>query len=162
MTARKLSGFTLVEVAVAVAILGIALTTLIGLHTRLLNTYVMERSRIRAAFYAQYLMTMIELEADPPESGTEQRELVQALEDAGYFDEERDRNARKAVDGWRFSQSVTSVDLPLLADALRRVEIEISWGDTTDDRYSLVYLVPNVNLSAQTLPASPYPAAGGG
>ncbi len=53
------AGFTLVEIAVAVAILGLALTTLIGLHTRMLDTYYNEKNRTKSAFLAQYVMTIL-------------------------------------------------------------------------------------------------------
>lgn len=155
MNSSPKNGFTLVEIAIAVAILGLALTTLIGLHTRLLNTYFNERNRTRAAFYAQYLMTMMEVQGSPPETGTNEGDLQGALEDEGFFDSDSLGDHKISVEGWQYNQTVTSVDLPLLEDALRRVDLSISWGEGEDETYSLLYFIDNSNL-AQSSSSSPY------
>ncbi|MCB0358732.1 MAG: prepilin-type N-terminal cleavage/methylation domain-containing protein, partial [Bdellovibrionales bacterium] len=54
-------GFTLIEIAVAIAILGVALTTLVGLHSSYLNTYLREQQRVRAALFGKQLLTALEL-----------------------------------------------------------------------------------------------------
>lgn len=138
------AGFTLVEIAVAVAILGLALTTLIGLHTRMLDTYYNEKNRTKSAFLAQYVMTMLEVSADPPDTGTKEDPLFSRLEEIGYLDTEEERSEiRKQFEGWTITQEVTSIDLPLIEDALRRVDVLISWGPTQDETFSLVYFIDN-------------------
>jgi prepilin-type N-terminal cleavage/methylation domain-containing protein len=161
MTVKDKSGFTLAEIAVAVAILGLALTTLVGLHTRMLNIYVSERNRITAAFYAQYLMTLVEVESEAPEAGTTKGDLTQVLDDAGYFETADTHEKQNKLAGWQYAREVTSVDLPLFVDALRKVELTITWGETTDDIYSLIYVVPNIDFSRQGAAASPQAGPGG-
>lgn len=135
-------GFTLVEVAIAVAILGVALTTLVGLHTRMLNTYYTERNRTKASFVAQYVMTVVEASADAPEVGSSDGELKDLLQDRGYYSgSELEESKEDKFEGWKYHYEVQSVDLPLIEDALRRIDLELQWGETEDDVYTLSYFM---------------------
>jgi general secretion pathway protein I len=62
-------GFTLLEVMVAIAILGIALLGLLGLHHQSLQSVIRAQDTTRAAMLAQAVMTEAELERYP-EPGT--------------------------------------------------------------------------------------------
>ena len=147
------AGFTLVEIAVAVAILGIALVTLVGLHTRMLDTYYNEQNKLKAAMYAQYLMTQIEVEADPPDAGSEESDLLSALEEAGYFSSEKFEEADESLRDWTVNKEVLSIGLPLASeelaeDALRQIIIAISWGEGGNQTYSLTYFINNTAPAA--------------
>ena len=61
-------GFTLVEIAIAVAILGLAFSTLIGLHTKMIDTYSLERNRNIASLVGQYMLAIIEVAPQPPDA----------------------------------------------------------------------------------------------
>ena len=80
------SGFTLVEIVVSVVILGLGLTALIGIQSNYIESYIREENLTRAAMYGQYIMSMIEIEPDPPESGKENGRLEGYLDNLGYFD----------------------------------------------------------------------------
>jgi len=70
MPRRAARGFTLLEVLVAVAILGVALVTLLGLHVDNLARLARDQRVSEAALLAQGLMA--EVEAGPvPELGVE-------------------------------------------------------------------------------------------
>lgn len=58
-------GFTLLEVMVAIAILGIALLGLLGLHHQSLQSVVRAQQATRASMLAQAVMTEAELERFP-------------------------------------------------------------------------------------------------
>ncbi len=142
-SSHNAAGFTLIEIAVAVAILGVALVTLVGLQTRMLSAYQSDNYRAKAAFYAQYMMSMIELQQEPPQIGRNGGDLYTALDQTGYTADLDSTQIHKALKGWKYEQEVSSIDLPLLPDALRRVELRIYLGETTDDYYALIYVVPN-------------------
>ena len=127
------SGFTLVEIAVAVAILGLGLTTLIGLHSRMLSTYLDERDRLQAALYVQYLMTFIEIDTEVPDEGTEENDLESELKERGFFEEDKLDAPKRNLNGWKVVQKVQSIDLPFSTaefgqDALRQIDLQIVWG----------------------------------
>lgn len=132
-------GFTLIEVAVAVALLGVSLTSLLGAQSGYLRSYTFERNLTRATLYGQYLMALVEAETTPPELGRITGDLVDTLREAGYFDEDFWEDPDEALTGWSFEQSITSIDLPLQEDALRRVDLHIRWGGSGEEQFSLVY-----------------------
>ncbi len=63
-------GFTLLEVMVAIAILGIALLALLGLHHQSLQSVIRAQDTTQAVMLAQALMTETELERFPPVGNT--------------------------------------------------------------------------------------------
>lgn len=67
MTTRREDGrgFTLLEVMVAIAILGIAMLGLLGLHHQSLQSVIRAQDTTRAAMLAQAVMTQAELERFP-------------------------------------------------------------------------------------------------
>ena len=135
------TGFTLIEVAVSVAILGLALTTLVGLNTRMLDTYYNERNRLLAAFYAQYLMTIMESEEELPDLGVNSEPLGDVLDEAGYYDEDELKKKDDPTSNWTYKTDVQTAGIPELDDALRRVDIQISWGPAEAQTFKLVYFM---------------------
>ena len=136
------SGFTLVEIAIAVAILGLAFTTLVGLHTKMLNNYGIERNRNMAAMIGQYMLAMIEVSPTPPEVGGDSGDLKSKLQDFGFFDTDDNKtNFDEEIKGWEFNTTVTSGDLEELKDVYRRIELKLNWGDGPEDSFDFVYFV---------------------
>jgi len=62
---RRARAFTLIEVMVAIAILGIALLGLLGLHHQSLQSVIRAQQTTRASMLAQAVMTEAELERFP-------------------------------------------------------------------------------------------------
>ncbi|MFN8389566.1 MAG: prepilin-type N-terminal cleavage/methylation domain-containing protein [Bdellovibrionota bacterium] len=148
---RGPSGFTLIEVAVAIAILGAGFATLISFQTRLMDNYVHERNLFRATLAAQYLMAFLEVDNDPPEVGDTDGALEEALRKRGYFDGEQLDDTAKQFDGWKLEQHVTSVDYAEFQDILRRIELKVSWDKSERDSVSLVLFMntPSTDQTAQ-------------
>ena len=132
----------------AVAILGVALTTLIGLQTRLMGTLLQERNIFRATLAAQYLVTFYEIENEPPEPGTTDGSLVEALRDRGYFDGETLEGLEEQFRDWTLTQEVTSVDYAEFEDILRRIELRVRWGEGSAEQHSVVLFL-NTNKIQQ-------------
>jgi general secretion pathway protein I len=63
--ARRAHGFTLIEVVVAMAVLAVAFTALLGLHVRSLKLAAREQSYTRALLLARTLLTDAEIEGRP-------------------------------------------------------------------------------------------------
>jgi len=137
-------GFTLIEVAVAVFILGLAFTQLVAWQTRELDLYINERSRIKAALYAQYLMTILEVQDQAPELGAQDGKLEDELREEGYFDtdELNDKSVSTEIADWTYKRTVSKIDISKYKnDALRRIEMEISWGDSANQSFTLIYFI---------------------
>jgi len=137
------SGFTLVEIVVSVVILGMGLTSLIGIQSNYIDGYIREENLTRAAMYGQYIMSMIEVEVDPPESGKNSGNLDNYLKELGYFDENFKDGEHVSLDGWNFELDVESVDILLITDAMKRVDLTISWSEYDLDSFRLIYYVSN-------------------
>lgn len=137
---RSAAGFTLVEVAVAVAILGLGLATLVSFQTRLLDTYVQEKSLLKATLAAQYMMSFVEIEKEPPEPGEQETDLLGALREKGYFDDVPESGTALETEfrNWKLVTKVTSVDYAEFLDILRRVELSVIWGEGSTERVSLI------------------------
>lgn len=140
-------GFTLIEIAVSVAILGVALVSLIGLHTRMIDTYINEQNRFQAALALQYVASMLETEADPPELGFASDALTAHLEELGFFDADSSEQRQMfSFEGWQFEQLVESIGLPvdreeLSEDAIRKISLRTFWGPGEEQQFRLVYFV---------------------
>jgi len=134
----------LVEVAVAIAILGLALTSLVTLQTRQLQSHFHEKKMMKAALYAQYLMALVETKEGPPEIGETSKDLRDELSTAGYFDDDRMKEEEQELDGWTYRQTVSEFQLPSVTvpieDIARTIQIEVSWGRGAGERYVLSYL----------------------
>jgi prepilin-type N-terminal cleavage/methylation domain-containing protein len=145
------SGFTLLEVAIAISMLGLALVTLIGLQSRITDNYVRERNLTKAALYAQYLMTLIETDTKLPSEGSTDSDLSDALREAGYFEvldgKERQREM-DAINGWHLTRRVTLMGIPPVEDALRRIDLIVSWGPAPGDSFPLVYMIRGAGTAA--------------
>lgn len=65
VTCKDARGFTLLEVMIAIAILGTALAGLLGLHHQSLQSIIRAQDMTRASMLAQAVMTEAELERFP-------------------------------------------------------------------------------------------------
>ena len=141
------SGFTLVEIAVSVAILGVALVSLIGLQSSMMRTYINEQNRFQAALSLQYVASLLETEPQPPEIGYKSEDFEKTLEKLGFFENDRaDQKSLFRFEGWEFEQNVEGIGLPtdreeLAEDAIRKISLRVVWGPTEDEQFTLVYFV---------------------
>jgi prepilin-type N-terminal cleavage/methylation domain-containing protein len=135
---RQEKGFTLLEITVAVAILGVGLTTLIAAEANIINRYLEEKKLLQASLYAQYLMTFIEIDKDPPELGTKTDRLYGKLNEHGYFKDLESDNIRNDLKDWTVKKTVTPFDFQDFQDIMRRIELEITWGKKQGS-YTIVY-----------------------
>ncbi len=134
-------GFTLVELAVSILILGSALTTLVTLQSSHLKAYLHERNLMKAALYAQYLMTMLEVGTEPPEYGEEAGKLSEALDEVGYFSDEQMNTEKTDLESWEYVQRVSRFieDETRDEDRVRRIDLEVRWGPGAGETFSVVY-----------------------
>ncbi|HLK85738.1 MAG TPA: type II secretion system minor pseudopilin GspI [Candidatus Binataceae bacterium] len=130
MTARNYinsarAGFTLLEVLIAIAVLGIALLALLALEHQDLQSVIRGQDVSRAAMLAQALMTQAELQRFPPIGNS-----------SGDFD----RMYSGQYPNFRWTRSVEPS--PVFPD-LRKVEIHVRYGPRFGRDFSIVEFMHN-------------------
>lgn len=132
------AGFTLLEVMIALAVLGIALLALLALHHQNLQSVIRARELTQAAMLAQYLMTQAELERFPS-LGTS----------SGNFD----RLFRGQYPNFKWQRTVA--DSGIFPD-LRKVTIAIRYGPRQGRRFTLTEFLHSPSpIPVQAAPDSP-------
>lgn len=124
-TRRWRAGFTLLEVLIAIAVLGIALMALLALEHQDLQSVIRGQEISQAAMLAQTLMTQAELERFPP-LGVTRGDFSQLY--PGQYP------------NFRWTQSVEpSASFP----DLRKVEIRVSYGPYLGRTFNIVEFLHN-------------------
>jgi general secretion pathway protein I len=122
---RVATGFTLIEVMIAIAVLGIALIALMSLQHQDLQSVIRGQDISRAAMLAQTLMTQAEMERFPPLGRS-----------AGSFDQLYPRR----YTNFRWTREVTPSSV---FPDLRKVEIHIIYGPHFARSYNIVEFLHN-------------------
>jgi general secretion pathway protein I len=119
------TGFTLLEVLIAVAVLGIALLALLSLDHQDLQSVIRGQEISRAAMLAEALMTQAELERFPPLGNT-----------SGNFEQMYSGQ----YPNYRWSRSVAP---STMFPDLRKVQIDVYYGPHLGRDYSIVEFMHN-------------------
>ena len=130
MTLRKFTvcaraGFTLLEVLIAIAVLGIALLALLALEHQDLQSVIRGQDVSRAAMLAQALMTQAELQRFPP---------------VGRSSGDFDRMYAGQYPNFRWTRSVEPSPV---FPGLRKVEIHVLYGPRFGRDFSIVEFMHN-------------------
>jgi len=120
---RRARAFTLLEVMVAMAILGIALLGLLGLHHQSIQSVIRAQQTTRASMLAQAVMTEAELERFPELGHTS------GNFEASFPGEFKDFRWERAVEASGMFPDV------------RKVKVLIRYGPTLSQSFSLVEFV---------------------
>src|SRR3990172_3038929 len=122
-TQYTITGFTLLEVLVAVAILGAALAVLLGAVNKDLILASQSKNLVIASALAQRKLSEIELKGFPEE-----------VEEEGEFTE---------APGFKWYSSVTHLGLPGLDTEIRVVRLLITWDEGKKD-YEVTLAMSNL------------------
>lgn len=160
--------FTLVEIAVAIAILGVGLATLMGTSVRLMDATYQEINRANASLYASYLLEVTLAREDQASRGfnrsagmssSEQGQigqgnssgsLSQELSQLGYFDgfSVNEMNTTD-ISNWTFELIRMPLDIPLIPIPPQHIILTIRWGSEAHESYTLETIRPPVQNEAQ-------------
>ncbi|UCF56399.1 MAG: prepilin-type N-terminal cleavage/methylation domain-containing protein [Deltaproteobacteria bacterium] len=121
MMKKKDCGFTLLEVMVAIAIIAIALTAVLGSQSQSVSLASEARFDTTAALLAQSKMAEIHIE-----------DLEDLSTDSGDFGEDFPGYT------WQLSVSDVMFDRPEnVSDHLKQIDLTISWGEDEQYQYGL-------------------------
>ena len=115
------TGFTLLEVMVALAIIAFAVVGLLGLHARNIRIVARDQSLTRATLLARELISQIQFQVTT--SG-----LQDLGDDQGTFD---------GYPGYRWERRVVATGL----DEMREVFVRVIWDESTPNACELLYFV---------------------
>ncbi|HVN87844.1 MAG TPA: prepilin-type N-terminal cleavage/methylation domain-containing protein [Candidatus Binatia bacterium] len=118
MTSKRVRGFTLLEVLVAVMIIALGFTGLLSLHSRNLTLVSRDQDLTRATLLMRELVAQVELFPDYAVVGSA----------SGNFD---------GSPGFTWEREVTSTDL----EELRQVRLRVLWGVRGLHRAEVLYYV---------------------
>lgn len=138
------SGFTLVEVAIAIALLGLGLMTLTALSVRLMNDTQEEANRIRASFYAQYLLEVFLADrqagnnnANNDSQNKSTGSLYSKLQEINYFDDLENIDEFKHLENWNYNFDTENITLPFTTSSLDKYKLVVSWGREANQEFSV-------------------------
>ncbi|MBS0374901.1 MAG: type II secretion system minor pseudopilin GspI [Proteobacteria bacterium] len=142
---RAASGFTLIEVLVALAIAAIGLAAVLAVVTNTSRDAVYLRDRMLASWIGQNKLTELRLQATLPSVDKTSGEL--------------DYAGRK----WKWQQAVTQTEVP----GMRRIDVAVRFAesDEKDTVATVTGFVGRVQISAPARPTTwdlPLPTGGGG
>ena len=130
------SGFTLIEVSLAVFLLGLALVTIIGLQSSVLQRSIADNKRLQALTIARMIMSQIETSREEIEIENRSGSVQDFISDAQDLGIQPEKYAEFSV-----KLDVTLAGIPEKPDALKKIDLKIFWNEV--DNYSLVYFIPN-------------------
>jgi prepilin-type N-terminal cleavage/methylation domain-containing protein len=123
------SGFTFLEILVALAILGASFTVLLAAHASAVRQEAAARRLMTATLLAREILTETEV-GDPPDLGSDSGDFGDAF--PGYAWERDVETVILPID--------TSLDLPM--DKLREVRLRVTWPQRGETAFTeLVYYV---------------------
>jgi len=115
---RAPSGFTLIEVMVAMTIVAVAFVGLLGLHNRNIAMIARDQDFTHATLLARQFITEMEVIEQWPDTGTSRGEFPNAP-------------------GFIWERDVQDTDLP----TVRRVVLRVIWDERSPDACELIYFI---------------------
>jgi len=115
------AGFTLLEVMIAMGIIGFAFVGLLGLHARNIGMTIRDQNLTRATLLSRHIISEIQYKA--------QVEGIESVSSSGGNFE--------GYPGFRYETEVESTDL----DMIRRVVVRVIWDERYPNACRVLYFV---------------------
>lgn len=151
---KQNSGFTIIEIAIAVTILGLGLSILIGLQSRILSSLLLEEETTKAALYAKYILNVKEAMNEKYEDGSYKENLYSELKKLGYFDGKKQGETRKQLDSWEINYNVFTFEEPPIDSRLQRIIATIRWPK--DNNFVVEYIIRTDQGTNQVTNLNPF------
>jgi prepilin-type N-terminal cleavage/methylation domain-containing protein len=144
------SGFTFVEVIIAVMLLAIATTTLVGLESSAVQRTLQDRNTQQGMLAARRLISLIEANPDDPMRGNHfQGKVKDVLSQLGGADISDDA-AKEILEPLDANIEIEELEIPIPIPVpnaaplkMKKVALSISWGPSPNDTFSILYFFSN-------------------
>lgn len=145
-------GFTLIEVTLAILILAVGLSVIIGLQSSTVNQSIRERNKEVALLAGRRLLSQLEISEEDLEPVDLSAPLPELL--AKYNADEKggqsegSRNSESSVgpnlSSFQGTLKIEPWGIPdVNPEALRRVTLTIAWGPNRIDSATILYFIPS-------------------
>lgn len=139
---NKELGFTLIEVVLAILILGAALSVLIGMQSSVLSQTLRDRNEQQAMLFARRILSSLEVTEETIKVGEQQTSAKKMLEDFNLLNEDEDDLVR--LDSLQATLQVSFSGIPNVdEEAMKRILLRVSWSPAPEDSFEVVYYIPN-------------------
>ncbi|MGA1192435.1 MAG: type IV pilus modification PilV family protein [Bdellovibrionota bacterium] len=140
-------GFTFLEVIIALAVLGSALTIILGLQSALVQRTVLERQQREAALLAREILSAIEAResaGEPMDVGVYNGTPADILNGVLPVEStESEAPSETYIADYEAELTVEYWGIPNVNDnAMKRIELLISWGERKPESLQLVLFIP--------------------
>ena len=140
---RRSRGFTLIEVVIALVILGSAMVVLLGLQSSILKRTIEEQRKQRAMLLARQVMTAVESQDDLPIEGSLTGRIDEILSGL-HMISNTDQTLSDDDLTFRAEFNTSDWGIPGVADkAMRKFELIMRWGEAPDESLTVIYFTPN-------------------
>ncbi len=135
------AGFTLIEIVIAVALLAVALTTLLGLQSAIVGNTLTSRDQMQATLIARSVLSGIEMKDAIADEKGGSFSVEDAYRDYGipYPESEAERATLQ-----RFHVDMQVAPWKVAEDesGMNKLELTVSWGDSHQQRVNFIYFAP--------------------
>jgi len=140
--AGRNAGFTLIEVTLALLVLGGSLVVLLGLQSSIVDRTLRDSKRQRAMLLSRQILAILETAKEPPALQKTNGSFHDVL--TSLTDSSKDAAAPNPEDAeFEAHFEVQDVGLPEInPNAMRKVTLKISWGPDSIDQITAVYFTP--------------------
>lgn len=138
-------GFTFVEVIIAVMLLAVATSVLIGLESSAVQRLIRDRNTQQAMLAARRIMSMIEIQQDNLTLANQiQGPVATVLSQIGAptITDEAERLALEPLNASVTIEPWTPPGNNIEENAMNRITLSIAWGPTPDEAFMIVYFIP--------------------
>lgn len=145
---RNNTGFTFLEVLVALCVVSISIVALLNCHTISLRHYVYSQVISRATLLAEEKINEIEAKSlqriDDSEAGVGEYDngLQYIVEEGGFYDVEQTEFYQIEQPEWRLDYWWRSITEETEYDGIRKITVEVFFGESVDE----VYFTQSVNI----------------
>jgi len=138
---ENLSGFTLIEVTMAIVIMASALTILVGMQSSLVEQTIRGRNQQQAMLLARRILAGFEVVDPDMNEGTSEMSAAEALELSEVADE-RDPQDYAGYENFRVLIQFNYWGIPKIdPQAMQRILVRVMWGPLPGDSLVVSYFI---------------------
>ena len=137
------SGFTLIEISIAILTLAVALITLLGLQSASLERALRDKDKQQAMLLARSILAYIESRQEPLDIQDRTDSVKQILETL-MENQPASRELDQAMETFQANLKVEYWPIPGTSEnSIKRITTRIFWSEDVLDSLEIVYFIPN-------------------